>query len=163
MIRRQSTVKFPLTAKCVVTFCVFVCACLEIARDTESPLSCPHYCDIPPTFSSCLFSRGLVCHLQPAAVPLSLHIHTAVCVCDLAKACTFDSLLRCPFTGLNVLGNPVRVRKEGKFSLAHRDYDLKENKRTFVMYLRLHCDCSNVATLFNISLFKINSQKSSRT
>lgn len=157
MIRWQSGIRFPLTAKCVVTFGVFVCVCLEIARDTESPRARPHYCDIPPTFSSCLFSRGLVCHLQPAAMPLPLHIHTP------DKAWTSDSLLLCPFVELNVSGNHVRVRRAGKFSLARLDYYFKENKRMFIRYLRFHCDCSNIATLFtSVSLFS-KKKKTRRT
>lgn len=155
MIRWQAALRFPLTAKCLVTFCVFVCVCLEIARDTESPRSRPHYCDIPPTFSSCL-SSSVTCSPQPCRCH-----YTSTWPCDPANACTFDSLLPCPFAGLNVSGNPVRVRKASKFSMAQQDYYFKQNERTFIVYLTLHCDFRKVATLFNTSVSLFSTKKTS--
>lgn len=121
-----------------------VCVCLS--------WNCPRHgvTSLSPSllrYSSYLFQLSA---LQRPGVSPAARSRAAVATHPHARS--FCSPLLCPFAGLNVSDNPERVSEARKIYLGSSGLG---HQRVFFIYLRLHCDCRNVATplLLWVSLF----------
>lgn len=138
MIGWQCAVRFPLTAKCVVTFCVFVLKLPE----TQSHLA------LALITAIFLLPLPAVCSPEGLCVTCSPKLwcchYTSTVLCDLANAYTFNSLIPCPFIGLNDSGNLAYMHKKMEENVALLNWII--TSKTFIMFLSLQCDCRIVAT-----------------